>query len=565
MLITTVVPIFARGLSEFSSGHGSVLLLTTAAVLFFIYRLVIFPLWLSPYRDIPGPYIHRVLEIPALLFQARNQWVRRVHALHEKYGEVVLISPSLVSFNGRLDLVHDVYVQNMPKLQYYKLFRAHGHDNLFLTISSAEHLRHRKLLHKLYLKTSVWGLNVTRQMLMLQMGKMGQRLALLILQNVAADVYSLFGALAMDCITAFELGAENGTDLMSKMQLRAVLSAHRKENDTLSLLSLFPPPLTWVCRKLRRLATTSATEAWLFNLYSASFCLFNENQKFRNSTQLADIEKGASISNASHTPAGTSLHKLLSAGYPPLQACAFVSDNIVAGHETTALALTYLTYELSRPVNKHHQGRLRFELEREFGAWSAERSPISDVGRVVQLSYLDALVTENFRVHTLGVGAMPRVVPAPYTILFSGTSVVLPLGTEISCQQYLMHRNKLVFPNPDTWMPERWFQSKTQVNHMRKHIMLFGRGVRMCLGMNLALAEFKLAIANIYWQFESEVCSLWCSVTEYQPGSSVEPITLVSGPQCGSDEDKMGMIDSTSTRPCCDECRLRFRRIQASV
>lgn len=563
MLTTIVVPVVVKGFSGVVSSNVPALCLLIGGLLFSFYRLVLFPLWLSPYRDIPGPYIHRVLGIPALWFQVQNQWVRRVHSLHQQYGDVVLISPSLVSFNGRLDLVHDVYVRNMPKLEYYKLFRAHGHDNLFLTISSAEHLRHRRLLHKLYLKTSVWGLEVTRQILTLQMGKMGQRLALLLLENIAADVYSLFGALAMDCITAFELGAQSGTDLMTNTRLREVLSAHRKENDTLSFLSSLPPPISWVCRKLRRLATTSATEAWLFNLYPKSFFVHQKSRTPMHRVEnVADIEKGANIPRFQETLVDTSLHRLLSAGYLPLQACAFVSDNIVAGHETTALALTYLTYELSRPVNMHHQSRLRFELEREFGPWSAEKPPISNVSGVMRLPYLDALVTENFRVHTLGIGAMPRVVPAPYEILFSGKSVVLPTGTEISCQQFLMHRTELVFPNPDTWMPERWFQSKSQVNHMRKHIMLFGRGVRMCLGMNLALAEFKLAIANIYWQYESEVCSQWCSVTQNKPGRPVKPISLVSGPQDGSDEDKMGMLDSSSTRPCCDECRLRFRRIQ---
>lgn len=89
----------------------------------------------------------------------------------------------------------------------------------------------------------------------------------------------------------------------------------------------------------------------------------------------------------------------------------------------------------------------------------------------------------------------------------------------------------------------------------------FGKGIRMCLGMNIAQIEMKLAISNIYWHFNSKICSKWCEVVEYEDSVKLpEPIKMGSVHAGGNitDEQKMVMYDTYTTRPYNDECWLEF-------
>lgn len=186
-------------------------------------------------------------------------------------------------------------------------------------------------------------------------------------------------------------------------------------------------------------------------------------------------------------------------------AYSFLTDNLFAGHETTAVQLTYLCYELSRPANYKIQNRLRYELQEAFPS-----GQIEDLEVVDNLPYLNALLSENGRIHTSIPGAEPRVVAKPYTI----GKLLIPVGTVISCLPYAYHRNPSVFPNPDKFIPERWLvdneEDKKRVKQQAKYMMPFGKGVRMCLGMNLALIEMKLAIASLYLNFSSSIDEDWC-------------------------------------------------------
>ena len=90
----------------------------------------------------------------------------------------------------------------------------------------------------------------------------------------------------------------------------------------------------------------------------------------------------------------TTLETLKKNGLEGEYAYSFLTDNLFAGHETTAVQLTYLCYELSRPANYKMQQKLREELHKAFPDGEI------DLETVDNLPYLNALLTENGRVHT---------------------------------------------------------------------------------------------------------------------------------------------------------------------
>jgi len=81
----------------------------------------------------------------------------------------------------------------------------------------------------------------------------------------------------------------------------------------------------------------------------------------------------------------------------------------------------------------------------------------------------------------------------------------LPPGTIVSTQAWSMHRDAVVFPSPDTFLPERWLEataSAGDLGTMAQHMMPFGTGTRVCGGQNLAQMMMRIVITAIVRNFD---------------------------------------------------------------
>lgn len=542
-----------------------------------LYQLCIYPFYLSPLRDIPGPYLYRITGWMAYLDQQQARFTKKVHKLHQKYGDVVIISPTAISCNGDPKYIHDIYVKNMPKAKFYENFRNHGFkDNIFALLENDRHLKYKKIVQSLYLKSSVFNpTNTSRRNVVEKVNQLVEQVYLssvsgknpdwinaklemnehgkghrlgssswfqphLKSTGIGIEVYSLFGSLAMDVVSSFELGSQNGTRLLKEPESRSILVSHRMVAGMVFWTTLMPRLWDWAAGPMTRKAAR-VIEEWQLGLYKHA----EEN-----------VPKLAEGQNPS------TLEAFKKHGYRGDYAYSFLTDNIFAGHETTAIQLSYMCYELSRPCNKHIQDKFRKELREAFGTPGELTQGIEDFEVVDKLPFLEALMQENSRVHTSIPGYEPRVTDLEYQVAVGKKKIKLPLGTEISVQPYLMHRVESVFPHPEVWNPGRWMQRtgetegeyKLRVKNMQKYMMPFGKGVRMCLGMNLALIEMKLALSNLYWRFELQICSDWCNIA---PAEKLSPIKMGKEyASTDSDEGMMVMYDAYTTRPFFDECWL---------
>lgn len=182
---------------------------------------------------------------------------------------------------------------------------------------------------------------------------------------------------------------------------------------------------------------------------------------------------------------------------------------------------------------------------------------------------MNALLQENLRVHSSIPGAQPRVVDRKYTVEVQKVDkilkVLIPEGTIISCLPYAMHRQEEIFPSPDNFKPERWLRYneendadfKARISNQQRFMMPFGKGIRLCLGMNLALLEIKFTLANLYWHSRSEISDKWCKIENTLGGCPIKLGQISQGMNC-TDQEKMVMVDSYTTRPLNDECWLSF-------
>jgi cytochrome P450 len=158
---------------------------------------------------------------------------------------------------------------------------------------------------------------------------------------------------------------------------------------------------------------------------------------------------------------------------------------LLAGHETTALALSYALYALS--THPECEARLRDEL-----AQLGEAPPsLADLAR---LPYLEAVIRETLRLYPPAYAFGRRVISP-----FSLGGYELPVGTEVMSSPYALHRDSRFFPEPTRFMPERWLDA-TQSDMPRYAYIPFGVGARSCIGSHFAKMELSLVLSTLLQQ-----------------------------------------------------------------
>ena len=113
-----------------------------------------------------------------------------------------------------------------------------------------------------------------------------------------------------------------------------------------------------------------------------------------------------------------------------------VQSFITAGTDTTAVTLTYLVWAVCQ--DKPIQEKLVHELQSLPEAWA--------YADIRELPYLDHVINEALRCYGAAPGALPRDVPA------GGANLAghhIPAGTVVSTQNYSLHRDPGIFPDPD--------------------------------------------------------------------------------------------------------------------
>jgi cytochrome P450 len=179
---------------------------------------------------------------------------------------------------------------------------------------------------------------------------------------------------------------------------------------------------------------------------------------------------------------------------------------LAAGSETTGSTLSSLTYHVL--ANPAIHARLKRDLRAAAEKNNIPRTELLDSTIVESLPYLQALLKESLRWTTPITGRLPRrhpTLPLIYTSP-SGPSYTLPPNTTLSMTIRDCHFSPSIFPSPHTFDPERWITSSAEeLARMNRAFMPFGKGPRVCVGMELAKKEVLLVAGNVFWRYELEL------------------------------------------------------------
>ncbi|KAH8655283.1 cytochrome P450 monooxygenase-like protein [Xylariales sp. PMI_506] len=168
-----------------------------------------------------------------------------------------------------------------------------------------------------------------------------------------------------------------------------------------------------------------------------------------------------------------------------------VADLAIAGSETIVNSLSSCMYYLVRNPDK--QRRLREELQAAFSDYREINSATT-----APLKYLHAVISEAMRLYPPLPLGLPRVVPV------GGDTVdghFLPGGTVVSTNPLAASLSPANFHEPTSFIPERWIEDNQDDLDASQP---FSYGIRQCLARNIAWMEVKLALSKLIWAFEYE-------------------------------------------------------------
>ncbi len=155
---------------------------------------------------------------------------------------------------------------------------------------------------------------------------------------------------------------------------------------------------------------------------------------------------------------------------------------LIAGHETTAKALTWTLYLLARAPG--WQQRVRDEVGRVAGS-----EPIT-AAHVERLPITQRVLKEAMRLYP----------PAPVMTRMTTEPVQLgahhfPAGSLLILPVYAIHRHRTVWPDPARFDPDRFTETREK-GYARTQFMPFGFGPRICIGQAFAMIEATVLLAT---------------------------------------------------------------------
>ncbi|MEM6481250.1 MAG: cytochrome P450 [Pseudomonadota bacterium] len=162
---------------------------------------------------------------------------------------------------------------------------------------------------------------------------------------------------------------------------------------------------------------------------------------------------------------------------------------LFAGHETTALTLTWALYLLA--FDRNVQTRLRDEVNAALG----QRGTASHTD-LAHLPLTGRVINEALRLYA-PAGFLTRkaleddeLVGTPVK---AGMTVILPI--------HAMHRHRALWDSPDVFDPDRFLPERAEGRH-RYAYLPFGGGSRICIGTALALQEAKILLASLIARYD---------------------------------------------------------------
>lgn len=163
---------------------------------------------------------------------------------------------------------------------------------------------------------------------------------------------------------------------------------------------------------------------------------------------------------------------------------------LLAGHETSAVTLTWTFYLLSQ--HPEIEQKVLAEIKKVVG------NRLPEFNDLMALTYTKQVIQEAMRLFPpawiLDREAINENKMGQYQV---------KKGQVVTAFVYGLHHNPTYWENPETFIPERFAPERIKARHPFSY-MPFGGGPRLCIGNHFAYMEMQLALAILLPKFKFE-------------------------------------------------------------
>ncbi|KAJ5726713.1 uncharacterized protein N7483_008070 [Penicillium malachiteum] len=439
-----------------------------------------YSLWLHPLSRYPGPKLAACFPIPHLLWDIRGKQHSTIKELHDKYGDVVRISPNALAYRAAAAW-RDIYGHRKKGQKVFikdpSLYTTLPNGvNAIITANEKEHQRMRRLLTHAFSNKALGEqegiLHTYADMLIDKLGEV-----LCESCSPVVDLTRWFNFTTFDLIGDLAFGEP--FDCLANTTYHwwvLIILDAVKASTYLKIFWFFP----FLLPLLAILVPNHLLEK-----RTASFNLSVEKMRRRINSKTTRPDFTSYILKHSNDGRGLS--------QPELDANAAVF--VLAGSETTAALLSGCIYYLLRHEDKYN--RLIEEIR------SAFNNPSEiNLTAIAELSYLIAVLTETLRIYPPIPAMLPRIVPEGGAMI---DDKYVPGGVSVSVSLFSAFRAATHFKDPDSFIPERWLEGPESADYVldnRDAFHPFSYGPRNCLGQHLANAEMRLILTKLLYHYD---------------------------------------------------------------
>ncbi|KXH33616.1 TRI11 protein [Colletotrichum simmondsii] len=429
-----------------------------------------------------GPWHTLITHLPLKYHVLTGRRMYYVHALHASHGPIVRISPREVAVAdpAGFTAIHRIG-SGFLKAPWYEESNSPdgGEPSIFAMRDPRKHATRRRLLGRVFTKASLrkeWE-GVVRNKVDVAVSKIRKEAE----GDGCSDVLKWFTMLATDVVAhlcfgesfkMLELGEKN--DYMKMLELISVQNITRYELPWLHFIRSHVP--------LLKSSTDLVDAQAVLDSYGDRAVENLRQNSDRNRTLFATLLNAL---DADDTNDKEEKEQDGNAKLTEEMVQRESRSMIIGGSDTTSITLAYLVWV----VVKRPDLRVRMEDE------VAGLSPDFDDDALEKLPLLNAVIDETLRLYGAVPGQLSRSVPAGGATI---GAYFVPGGVTVETQAYTLHRDPEVWPDPLRFDETRFMDQSRLTANQKLLYSPWGAGSRICLGVELARMELRLAVAVLF-------------------------------------------------------------------
>ncbi|OCK79946.1 cytochrome P450 [Lepidopterella palustris CBS 459.81] len=454
----------------------------------YLIGLAIYRLWFSPIAKFPGPKLAALTSWYECYLDvfAKGQFTFNIQDMHKKYGPIVRITPDELHIKDS-EYWDELYVKIQKADKSEKMsYRFGCPTNVFATTSHALHRMRRGALNPMFSKRQIVNFQPT---ILEKLNLFCDRIAAFKKSGEPMSLSDGFCAFTGDVVMEYAFG---------------FCYDHIKSPG-------FSENMGTAFRAGNKFGHTAVQFPWIYSIMDilpANFVkamtpdlapMLRVHQDLGIVLQRMIKGEDNPSKSASHP---TVMNEVLQSDLPPQEKTVRrlideAQTVLGAGVMTTAVALSSACfYIISNPKIEQ---KLREEL---YAAIPDPAEPL-DWARLEKLPYLKACLWEAMRISPGTTTRLPRLANHPIKY----KDWIIPARTPVSMNMNDVNFDESIFPSPYSYIPERWLNDpKAPSGQPLEHYFIaFGKGSRMCIGLNMAHAEMFVSLAAIFRRFAFEL------------------------------------------------------------